>query len=63
MYIIKEGEVLVTAVAKTDMDEGTTGTRGHVYNLGMISTGQCFGERSIMTGVCVCVVHWQWQCD
>ena len=50
MYIIKEGDVLVTAVSQpADAGEGED-RKSHVYNLGLIGRGQWFGERSLLTG-------------
>lgn len=47
MYVIKEGEVLVSAVSAAG--EGSK-KKKHVYSLGVIGRGQWFGERSLLTG-------------
>jgi CRP-like cAMP-binding protein len=52
MYVIKSGEVMVTAVPKSEVDNQTRypSQRRRVFNLGVIGAGQWFGERPLLTG-------------
>ena len=52
LYIIRDGHVNVTFRGNDDDSGGR-----HVYNLGVITRGECFGEKSLLTGdnVSVCV--------
>lgn len=54
MYVIKSGDVAISAVTRGDGvdDDGMRRT----YNLGLISQGQWFGERPLLTGTPVSCV-------
>ena len=43
LYIVKDGNVSVTY-------RGNDDTSRQAYNLGVITRGECFGEKSMLTG-------------
>jgi CRP-like cAMP-binding protein len=52
MYVIKSGEVTVSAFPKAEVDSSSKypTQRRRVFNLGVIGAGQWFGERPLLTG-------------